>query len=108
MFFRIVSPIANNTKYNVWVLHGAAHTIARFKITPAHKQLNDYLWKEFGLNIKTAGTMVVANSRIQKNKDNEIIITFPSKKIDELASILTYGTGKIQGCSILREAFGRY
>ena len=40
--------------------------------------------------------------------DNEIIITFPSKKIDELASILTYGTGKIQGCSILREAFGRY
>jgi hypothetical protein len=52
--------------------------------------------------------MVVANCKIQKNQNNEIIITFPAKKIDRLASIITYGTGKIQGCSILQDAFGRH
>jgi hypothetical protein len=52
--------------------------------------------------------MVVANCRVQKNNSNEILITFPSRKIDQLASIITYGTGKIQGCSILKEAFGRH
>jgi hypothetical protein len=51
---------------------------------------------------------VIANCKIQKNKSNELIITFPSKKIDNLAALITYGDGKIQGCSILKEAFGRY
>lgn len=108
MFFRICSPIANKNNYNFWVLHGANLVIINYKITPAHKQLNNYLWKEFGLNIKSASTLVIANSRIQKNKNNELIITFPAKKIEKLAAILTYGTGKVQGCSILKDAFLRH
>jgi hypothetical protein len=52
--------------------------------------------------------MVIANCKIQKNNNNEVIVTFPSKKIDQIASIITYGNGKIQGCPILQEAFGRY
>jgi hypothetical protein len=108
MFFRIASPVVNKSQYNFWVLHGARLAVATYKLKPAQKQLNDYLWQHYGLNLKAACTVVVANCRIQKNKSNELIITFPSKKIDNLASIITYGTGKIQGCSILKEAFGRY
>jgi hypothetical protein len=52
--------------------------------------------------------MVVAKSRIQKNRNNELIVTFPSKEIDRMAAIITYGTGKIPGCTILQEAFGRH
>ena len=108
MFFRISSPIINEQKYNFWILHGANLAIATYRLTPADKKLNDYLWKEFGVNLKAASAMVVANCKIQKNNSNETIIVFPSKKIDKLASIITYGTGKIQGCSILKEAFGRH
>ena len=108
MFFRIISPIANKNRYNFWVLKGATLAVATYRLTPANKQLNEYLWKEFGANLRAASAMVVANCRVQKNMNNEIIITFPSKKIDQLASIITYGTGKIQGCSILKEAFGRH
>jgi hypothetical protein len=107
MFFRITSPIANKSQYNFWVLHGARLSIATYKIKPAQKQLNDYLWQNYGLSLKAAGAVVLANCRIQKNNSNELIITFPSKKIDNLASVITYGTGKIQGCSMLVEAFGR-
>lgn len=108
MVFRIKSLIADKSQYNFWVLHGASLTIATYRLKPAQKQLNDYIWKRFGLNLKAACALVVSNCRIQKNKNNEVIITFPSKKIDQLAALITYGDGKIQGCSILKEAFGRY
>jgi hypothetical protein len=108
MFFRIVSPIINKRRYNFWVLKGANLALATYKIKPAQKQLNDYIWKEYGLTIKAAAALVVANCRIQKNQSNEIIVTFPSKKIDNLAALITYGNGKIQGCSILTDAFGRH
>ena len=108
MVFRIESSIINKNQYNFWILHGARLTIATYKLTPAQKQLNDYIWKKFGLNLKAACALVIANCKIQKNKANEAIITFPSKKIDQLAAVITYGDGKIQGCSILKEAFGRY
>jgi hypothetical protein len=45
---------------------------------------------------------------VQKNQSNEVIITFPSKRINNIAALITYGDGKIQGCSILKEAFGRH
>lgn len=108
MFFRVASPIVNKNRYNFWVMQGARLAITTYRITPAQKQLNDYIWKEFGLNLKAACALVIANCRIQKNQSNELIITFPSKKIDDLASLITYGDGKIQGCPILKEAFGRH
>lgn len=107
MFFRVISPIANEDRYNFWVLRGAQIAVATYRITPAQKPLNDYLWKEFGLNLKAACRVILANCRIQKNKSNELIITFPAKRIDRLAALITYGDGKIQGCPILKEAFGR-
>ena len=108
MVFRVASLIANKSRYNFWVLHGARLAIATYQIKPAQMQLNNYLWKNFGLNLKAACLLVIANCRIQKNSSNEIIITFPSKRIDNIASIITYGDGKIQGCPILKEAFGRH
>lgn len=108
MVFRVTSSVANKYRYNFWVLHGARLTIATYRIKPAQKQLNDYLWKNFGLTLKAACAVVVANCKVQKNKSNELIITFPSKRIDNLAALITYGDGKMQGCSILKEAFGRY
>lgn len=108
MFFRISSPIINKQRYNFWVMHGAAQIAATYRFTPANKALNDYLWKKFGVNLKTASIMAIANCKIQKNNNNEVIVTFPAKKIDQIASIITYGTGKIQGCPVLKEAFGRY
>jgi hypothetical protein len=108
MVFRVTSPIANKSRYNFWVLQGARLAIATYRLKPAQKQLNDYIWKKFGLTLKAACTVIITNCRIQKNNNNELIITFPSKKIDDLASIITYGDGKIQGCPILKEAFGRH
>lgn len=105
MFFTIKSPIANKHKNNCWVLQGAKLSVSLYHITPAQLKLNTYLWNNYGLNIRTAGMLVLSHCKLQKNYSNEIVVTFPQKKIDDLASLLTYGNGKIQGCSILQKAF---
>ena len=107
MFFTIKSATANKQHARAWVLYGAKVSIDFYKITPAHKKLNNLLWERYGLNIKAASTLVLTNSKIQRNNSGEFIITFPSKKIDELASLITYGDGQVQGCSILKDAFLR-
>lgn len=105
MFFTIASPIANKYKNNCWILQGAKLSVSLYHITPAQLKLNSYLWDNYGLNIRTASMLVLSQCKLQKNYSNEVIVTFPQKKIDKLASLITYGNGKIQGCPILQEAF---
>ena len=61
MVFRVTSPITNKSRYNFWILQGARLAIATYRIKPAQKQLNDYIWKEFGLTLRAAAAEVVAN-----------------------------------------------
>ena len=89
MFFKIPSIVANKQSYNFWAIRGAWFTAATYRFTPAHKELNDYLIDNFGINLRTASLMVIANSKIQKNNDNELIIVFPTQRVDKIASIIT-------------------
>ena len=107
MFFTVSSPIVNKYKNNIWILQGAKLSVSLYHITPAQLKLNSYLWKHYGLNIRSASLLVLANCKLLKNSCNEVIVIFPSKKIDQLASLITYGNGKIQGCNILKNAFMR-
>lgn len=107
MFFTIPSPIINKYKNNNWILRGAKLSVSLYHITPAQLKLNSYLWDHYGLNIRAASLLVIANCKLLKNSCNEVIVIFPTKKIDQLASLITYGNGKIQGCNILKEAFLR-
>lgn len=107
MFFTIKSVTANKIFSRAWVKQGAKLTVDMYRLKPAQKQLDDLIWKVYGLNLKAASLIVIANSKIDRNSSNEFIITFPSKRIDNLASLITYGDGKVQGCDILKEAFLR-
>jgi hypothetical protein len=44
--------------------------------------------------------------RINRNKSGDAIITFKDSKADKLASLITYGNGRIQGSDLLVQAFG--
>lgn len=107
MFFTVKAPSINRKNFNSWILKGANLVIASYNLTPSTKPLEAFLQKNYGLSIKAACMVVLANSKFQKNKNNEILIVFPTKRINDLAAIITYGTGRIQGCPILTKAFGR-
>ena len=107
MFFRINSPVIDKYNWNMWILHAANLYVQNYKIKPAECKLSNYLYKTYGYNLRAASCIILAHSTLQKNKSNEIIITFKDKLIDDLATIITYGNGKIQGSNILKEAFNR-
>ncbi len=50
--------------------------------------------------------LLFINSTVHVN-ENEVIITFKDKKFDDIATIITYGTGKVPGSDILAWSFGR-
>ena len=49
--------------------------------------------------------MLLLRAKVSQGQPNEILITFIDRRLDRLASLITYGTGKIPGSNILKEAF---
>ena len=70
--------------------------------------LNNYLFKEYKMPLRAACLKVIDRARYSFNGQNEVIVTFPEREIEKLASIITFGTGgKVQGSNILKLAFGQ-
>ena len=48
---------------------------------------------------------LLSNCKIQQDKDSNIIVLFNTKKMDKLATLITYGNLEIKGSKLLKEAF---
>ena len=69
------------------------------------KLLDKYLIENYNIPLITACLRIIKNAKYQLNYQNEIIVTIPNKKLDEIASIISFGTGKLVGSRILNYAF---
>ena len=106
MVFRIKS---RNERYNAAIVkYYAKRFIYLARLGSTETLLNNYLIKTYKVPLLTACILVINKARYSFNDNEEMIITFPEKNIDNLASIITFGTGgKIQGSNILKLAFGQ-
>lgn len=73
----------------------------------AEKTLDKYMTERFGAPLVPVCLKIIANATYSFDSDGDVVITIVDKKLDELASLITYGTGKVQGSNILRNAFGQ-
>ena len=106
MVFRIKSK--NDRSNAIVVKYYAKRFIYLAQLGSTETLLNNYLIKTYKIPLITACIHVINKARYSFNNNHEIIITFPEKDIDKLASIITFGTGgKIQGSNILKLAFGQ-
>ena len=80
--------------------------VAMHRLTPNEKNLDKYLRKEFNIGLIDAAFALMHYIRINRNKSGDTIITFKDSKADKLASLITYGNGRIQGSDLLVQAFG--
>ncbi len=71
------------------------------------KILDNYLIKNYKLPLVAACLRIIDKASYNLNSDGDLLITFTDKKIDKLASLITFGTGKVQGSNILKLAFGQ-
>jgi len=106
MFFEVKD--VKNNKLTVY----SAKTVARQYILLCKKgveeQLLDrYLAEHYKTLLVPACLTLVNRARYSFDNSGSLIITFPTKKLDNLASLITFGTGKIHGSQILRRAFGQ-
>lgn len=68
------------------------------------RALNDYLIEKYSEALIPLCLKIIAKAKFCLNNEKELIITIPDKRLDKLASIITYGTGKVPGSAILRKA----
>ena len=94
--------------WTTWqIIYDAKTVIIRHRITPGEQKLNKYLIDSYGLDLKAACLYLLANGKVQKNKDKDIIFLFPKKSDDRLAALITYGNGELKGCNLLKDALFR-
>ena len=63
--------------------------------------INKKIKKLTGLELKNACLIVLMHTDFSFNDHNEIIITFKTKQIENLAKLITYGDGSCMGSDML-------
>lgn len=81
--------------------HNALLRICRFPINTTEKLLDKYLQDNYQITLKYACYLIILNSTIEEQKDELVISLPPNKKLDKIARLITYGTGKLMGSRIL-------
>ena len=94
---------ADNIK--VKIKNSARRYIALSPMKASELELNRYLIKTMSKSLKGACLDILYNSNISIDENKEIIITFKTKEIDQLAELITFGTGRVPGSKILMKAF---
>lgn len=82
----------------------AFRRLQSFPLNTAEKQLDSYLQEQYQLTLKYACYLILRKCNIEEQQD-ELVITIVDKKLDKLARLITYGTGKISGSRILAFMF---
>jgi hypothetical protein len=65
--------------------------------------LDKYLQRTYKINFRDACLKILDDMIFLKNMQNEIIAKVPDKELNQIARIITYGTGLIPGSTILRK-----
>lgn len=87
------------------LIYNAQFNLYCHKWTTADKLLDRYLKANYKLSLRDACDLLLLRAKISQGQQNEILIGFTDRRLDKLASVITYGTGKIPGSDILKEAF---
>ena len=107
MQFVITNISANLEAYKYKIIHNAHLIIISHTLTPGETSLNNYLLKNYKLNLKMACLKLLTRCKFYRNYDNQVIILFPDEEDDKLASLITYGNDRVKGSNLLKNAFFR-
>lgn len=67
--------------------------------------LNKHLIQNYNISLKFACLKLLLNSKVSVNSLNETTVFWADKKDQQLARLITFGTGKVPGSKILLTIF---
>lgn len=106
MLFTIKNAQANKIFMSYELKRLARIIILNYPITTGNRALNNLIISKYGMTLQNAGLWLLANCKFLQNRNNEILVIFTTRQVDNLATLITYGNGKVQGCDMLTLAFG--
>lgn len=86
------------------IVESAYDYISCYELRGNDLKLDKYLTDAYGVGLKSACAYLVEHCDCNFS-GNTAIIHFLENKLDNLASLITYGNGVIKGSRILRKAF---
>lgn len=90
--------------YKYQVYRVARIKIIKCKIGAKEKQLDRFLLKNYNAGLKPLCLWILKNMKFNSDLDDNIIVTIRDPELDQLARLITYGNGRMQGSSILKKA----
>ena len=107
MQFVIKNIQANLQAFKYQLIRNAYLIIISHRLTPGEIKLNKHLKENYKLDLKSACIYLLSKSKIYRDLDNNIIVLFPDKNDDKLASLITYGNNEMKGSKLLKLALFR-
>ena len=107
MQFVIENIQANLQSFKYQLIRNAYLIIISHRLTPGEIKLNQHLKENYKLDLKSACIYLLSKSKIYRDLDNNIIVLFPNKDDDKLASLITYGNNEMKGSKLLKLALFR-
>ena len=107
MQFVIKNIPANLQAFKYQLIRNAHLIIISHRFTPGETKFNQYLRQTYKLDLKPACIYLISKSKIYRDLDNNIIVLFPDKNDDKLASLITYGNNEMKGSKLLKLALFR-
>ena len=107
MTFRIPNPYKKELlkNYESKMFLKARQRIKQYKVGANEVALNEYCIKNYKKSLVYMCLLILYKSKFYEGYDNEVIVKIPRRDLDQLAELITYGTGKLQGSGILQYAF---
>lgn len=87
------------------VKQSALYYIAREVLLGDATVMNEYLVANYKKDLKTICTELINSANYTKMSDTTILVFWLAPQDNKMASLITYGVGKVKGCNTLRNAF---
>lgn len=105
MFFTI-----NNTRYisveqlRTSTLLKAYYVVQKYPLHATELALDQFLQQQYNMTLKNMCIKLLLNLTYYDDNSGHLILMFKDPKWDQIARLITYGNGVIQGSKILKTA----
>lgn len=107
MIYTVKNPYCTTNNFKSIIKRDALRKLIYFPASrTTEKLLNEYLKQTYRIDLLTACRCIIIYCNIEKNKAaDSYLVTLANPYWDNLARIITFGTGKLKGSQILRFIF---
>lgn len=105
MFFTITKK--SNTNYDTLrtkALMRAFYIIKKYPLNTHEKKLDEYLQYYYKSTLKDMCIKLILSISHYEDDEGNIVLIFKDLKHDQMARLITYGTGVVSGSNILKKA----